>query len=75
MTRRSETKLQPVRTSAHTLISKLSAIVGFCQLLQEDLPEDSKCMDHVRKIQSVASALVDEIRAQQRSVSAISRAG
>lgn len=75
MTKRNETSVQPIDTFAHILVSKLSAIVGFCQLLQEDLPENSKCVTRVHQIQSVANSMIDEIRTKQRSVDAIMKAG
>lgn len=72
MKRRDET--QP--SFAHMLINKLSAVVGQCQLLEEDLPKDAeKCINRVRLIQSVANSMLEEIKAKQRSVNAIPRAG
>lgn len=66
MEKRDETKSQHIPTFAHMLISKLSAIVGHCQLLKEELPRDSAGIDRVCLIEKVANSAVEEIRAKER---------
>ena len=66
---------QTTANFTHTLINKLSAIVGQCQLLREEMPEEAKYIERVRVIETVANSMSDEIKAQQRGRNSMKRAG
>lgn len=61
-------KHQTTASFAHTLINRLSAIVGQCQLLREDLTEHSESIDRVLLIENLANAMVEEIKVKQRNI-------
>lgn len=78
MRTRSHVKPDP-DTLSHSLINKLSAISGQCQLMREDLPKDAReyprCLERLLVIQETANAMADEIKAGQRTLNAMKKAG
>lgn len=50
---------------AHDLINKLSIIVGHCDLLKQELPENSTNTEHLHLIQDAAKSVVKELRKYQ----------
>jgi hypothetical protein len=53
---------RPSFTFGHELISRLSAIVGQCDLLKEDLPQYPRCVKRVQLIQDVATSMAEELK-------------
>jgi hypothetical protein len=50
-------KFQQTCLVAHDLINKLSVIIGHCDLLEEEEPEDSACLDRLRRIRDIAKGM------------------
>ena len=78
MRTRNHRKHEP-NSLAHSLLNKLSAISGQCQLLREDLPKDvpqySHCLERLLAIQDTANALAEEINNTQRTLDSMKKAG
>lgn len=55
----------PDCVAIHKLINQLSAIVGNCSLLEEDLAGDLECLDRLHVIQEVARLMTQELRNPQ----------
>jgi hypothetical protein len=66
-------RMEPKRDFAHTLISKLSVIVGQCDLLIEKLPEDSEHIHRLLSIRDVAHSAAEDIRTCQRDLDSMMR--
>lgn len=66
--------MEPKPDFAHILISKLSVIVGQCDLLIEELPEDSEHKDRLLAIRDVAHSAAEDIRTCQRDLDSMLRA-
>jgi hypothetical protein len=58
-------KYQPSCILAHGLINKLSTIVGNCDLLKQEAPENSECLERLSLIRETARAMAEELRAHQ----------
>jgi hypothetical protein len=58
-------RYQPSCILAHSLINKLSAIIGNCDLLKEEAPEDPKCLQRLGFIRETARAMAEELRVHQ----------
>jgi hypothetical protein len=65
---------QPTCLLAHSLINKLSIIVGRCDLLREEALEESECYQSLMSIQEVARSMAEEITQHQCKLEAIARA-
>jgi hypothetical protein len=64
---------QPSCLLAHELVNKLSVVVGYCDLLTDQMPEDSVGQGQLRKIREIAKAMVEELNAHQCSIEAMTR--
>jgi hypothetical protein len=56
---------QPNCMLAHGLINRLSIIVGYCDLLTDEEPEDSVCHDRLLKIREIANTAAEELGEHQ----------
>jgi hypothetical protein len=56
-----ERMYQPNCIVAHDLINRLSIIVGYCDLLTDEEPEDSVCHDRLLKIREIANTAAEEL--------------
>ncbi|HKV82761.1 MAG TPA: hypothetical protein VJP02_31730 [Candidatus Sulfotelmatobacter sp.] len=65
-------KYQPSCLLAHELVNKLSAVVGYCDLLRDHVAEDS-AQQQLRKIRELAKAMAEELNAHQCSIETMSR--
>ena len=71
---RSKRKLhQPGCMVVHTLLNKLSTIVGNCDLLLEDTEKGSDCAHKLTVIREAAESAAKEITEHQRQVEAEQR--
>jgi hypothetical protein len=79
MITRNQAKHDPTYNLEHFLIEKLSAMVGQCQLLREDLPKDvpqyPHCLERLLAIQDTANAMVEEIKANHDCLGSLKKAG
>ena len=66
-------KYQPRCNLAHGLINKLSAIVGYCDLLRDDALEDSKSRKGLDTIRAVAKGMAEELLMHQCDLEVIMR--
>jgi len=64
---------QPSCLLAHSLINKLSVIVGRCDLLKEKTPEESECYQRLMAIRDLAKSMAEEITQHQCRFDAIAR--
>jgi hypothetical protein len=55
-------KYQPSCNLAHGLVNKLSAIVGYCDLLKDDAPEDSVYRNRLDSIRIIAKSMAQELQ-------------
>ncbi len=55
----------PVRVAIHRLLNQLSAVVGNCSLLEEDLAGDLERLDRLHLIQEVARLMTQELKDPQ----------
>ena len=58
-------KYRPSCILAHELINKLTVIVGHCDLLKENAPEDSHCLERLMQIREVAKSMAEELNSHQ----------
>jgi len=65
--------LQPICMLAHDLINRLAVIVGHCDLLTEDGPEDSKCHKRLALIREIAYTAATELGERQCDLDNLSR--
>ena len=56
---------EPSSKLAHELINKLAIIVGNCDLLEEEAPEDSHCLKRLRAIREVAMSMAKSLHPRQ----------
>lgn len=59
----------------HHLINRLAVIVGQCDLIIEDLPEDSRGRQRLHLVQNLANSLAEEIKSRQRDLTPRTLAG
>jgi hypothetical protein len=52
---------EPECPLAHTLINKLSAVVGHCDLLRQEIPEDSPLEDRIALVQGLAKSMAADL--------------
>ena|GEM_PF-3267320 len=64
---------QPSCLLAHSLINKLSVIVGRCDLWREKTPEESECYQRLMAIRELAKSMAEEITQHQCRFDAIAR--
>jgi hypothetical protein len=53
---------------AHNVISKLAAIVGRCDLLNERKQSDAESAKHVAAIREIAESTIKELTEHQRTI-------
>ena len=61
---------QPACIFTHELINRLSVIVGNCDLLKEDLPEDSQGAKRLCLMKDVAKSIAEDLQKHQTSLDA-----
>ena len=66
-------KYEPSCNLAHGLVNKLSAIVGHCDLLKDQAPEDSECQKRLAAIRSIAKNMADELHGHKCDLEVIAR--
>jgi hypothetical protein len=54
-------KHQPECPLAHTLMNKLSIIIGNCDLVVEKIPEDSPILKRMLAVQNTAKSMVADL--------------
>ena len=60
---------------AHELINQLSLIVGHCELLKEDLPQNPKYLHRLSLIQDVARSMCKDLKNHQQELEETRHAG
>ena len=58
---------------AHSLVNKLSIIVGQCDLLHEKAPEDPECLRRLLIIRDLAKSIAKELNEHQCHLDEITR--
>ena len=67
-------KHQPPCLLAHDVVNKLSAIVGFCDLLVENVKRrDTECVKRVMSIQELAKSAAEDLIEHQCELSLLIR--
>ena len=61
---------EPACMVAHNLISKLAAIVGRCDLLNEGTKQSAGSAKHIAVIRDIAESAIKELTEHQRSIEA-----
>jgi hypothetical protein len=64
---------EPACMIAHNLISKLAAIVGRCDLLNEKTKQCDGAAQHIAVIREIADCAIKELTEHQRQVDAEAR--
>lgn len=54
-------KHEPVCPLAHALINKVSVVVGNCDLLLEQLPEDSSLLSRLKMVRDTANSIAADL--------------
>lgn len=67
------TKRQPSCILAHNLINKLTAIIGGCELLEEESEASSACVKRLQLIRDVAKSMADDLRQHQCYLDSLAR--
>jgi hypothetical protein len=52
---------EPECPLAHALINKLSAMVGHCDLLRQEMPEDSPVVERIVLVQGLAKSMAADL--------------
>jgi hypothetical protein len=73
MSNASETKYQPNCMLAHDLINRLSIIVGYCDLLADEGPENSMCHERLLMIRQTANAAAEDLAQHQCQLETLAR--
>jgi hypothetical protein len=66
-------KYQPNCVLAHDLVNKLSVIVGCCDLLKEEVPENATCEVRLRTIRRIAQEMAEYLKLHQCQLEVVSR--
>jgi hypothetical protein len=61
MTQPNEERRQPVCLLAQSLLNKVSAIVGFCDLLKEEAKEGTVCARRLASVRDLAVSAAEEL--------------
>lgn len=64
---------QPACLLAHDLVNKLSAIIGYCDLLIEKAEEETECAKRLRLIHNLAKSAAKELAEHQCQLSSVMR--
>ncbi len=66
---------QPSCMLAHDLINRLAVIVGYCDLLAQESPDDSKGSKRLRIMRDIANSAAEELNKHQCRLDALTRIG
>jgi hypothetical protein len=66
-------KYQPSCILAHELVNRLSVIVGYCDLLADEAPEDTKCLKRLNAIRCIAKTMADDLTKHQCQLGILAR--
>lgn len=66
-------KHQPACLLAHNLVNKLSAIIGYCDLLMEKAEDETECAKQLRLIHNLAKSAAKELAEHQCKLSSVIR--
>ena len=66
-------KHQPACLLAHDLVNKLTAIIGYCDLLIEKAEEETECAKRLRLIHNLAKSAAKELAEHQCQLSSVVR--
>lgn len=58
---------------AHDLLNKLTVVLGNCELLKEEAPEDSACLKRLLLIRDVAASMAEDLKKHQCQLEAVMR--
>jgi hypothetical protein len=58
-------KYKPCCSLAHEFVNKLSAIVGYCDLMEEHATEDSECQRRLQAIRNIARGMAESLSKHQ----------
>jgi hypothetical protein len=66
-------KYQPSCNLAHGLVNKLSVIIGYCDLLKDEAPEDSECQKRLDAVRAITKDMAAELLRHQCDIEVIMR--